>query len=338
MSAPSAHLGAAMFLVVIATSCALGGTVRAQNIPGGPEGNNGGLNGSLSRSDLERLGGAHGDDSTEDSKDPEKARANAKAQSEKLLKALEISCEVSDARLVVAGTRRHAAGGKPVEARVYEAACGGAMGYLLETQGTENPIGISCLSAEEARAADVAKGTDPGFSCTLPDNKDVYALVTSLIATGAGASCAVSTLQFFGRSASTRTEYTEVVCKNGEGFLLRTALPGSQAKTSVMSCSDAAKQGIKCRLSDGGPVESPVTLDTFKGALARHGVSCRIDQIRMIGQEEHLKRYVVEYRCADQPAGMIAFLPLGGNTNPYEAIDCSAAASRSLACKFTSAN
>jgi hypothetical protein len=58
----------------------------------------------------------------------------------------------------------------------------------------------------------------------------------------------------------------------------------------------------------------------------------------MIGQEEHLKRYVVEYRCADQPAGMIAFLPLGGNTNPYEAIDCSAAASRSLACKFTSAN
>jgi len=81
-----------------------------------------------------------------------------------------------------------------------------------------------------------------------------------------------------------------------------------------VSCADAAKQGIKCRLTDAGPVEIPVTLETFKSALAQHGVSCSIAQIRMIGQETHLKRYVVEYRCADQPAGMIAYLPLEGNT------------------------
>jgi hypothetical protein len=84
-------------------------------------------------------------------------------------------------------------------------------------------------------------------------------------------------------------------------------------------------------LTDGGPADNEPTLDTLKEALAQH-VSCKIDPIRLVGQEEHLKRYVVEYHCADQPAAGIAFLPLPGNTNPYESIDCAAGAIRGIAC------
>jgi hypothetical protein len=55
----------------------------------------------------------------------------------------------------------------------------------------------------------------------------------------------------------------------------------------------------------------------------------------MIGQEDHLKRYVVEYRCADQSAATVAFLPLEGNTNPYESIDCKTAKSEhGVTCEF----
>jgi hypothetical protein len=308
--------------------------VLAQNAPGTHQ-ENGGLNGSLTRGDLEKLSGDHPQDSSADaaSQTPQ-ARAKAKAQSEKLLSALQFSCDVSDAQLVVSGTRKPAAGGRAIGTNVYEAACRGAMGYLLESQGTENPVAISCLSAEEARAADVAKGRTPGFYCKLPENKDVYATVASLIAANAGAACDVTNVQLFGRSASSQSEYSEVVCKDGKGFLLGTALPGARSKTTAMSCADAAKQGIKCRLTDAGPVQTPVTLETFKSALAQHGVSCNIEQIRMIGQETHLKRYVVEYRCADQPTGMIAFLPLEGNTNSYETSDCSSAASLDIVCSF----
>jgi len=330
------HINAAIGAAVIGMIGVLNAPVLAQNPPGIHQ-DNGGLNGSLSRGDLEKLSGDHQQD-TDAPKDPVLARAKAKSQSEPLIKALQLSCDVSDAQLVVAGTRRPATGKKEVETRVYEVACSGGMGYLLETQGTEKPVGISCLSAELARAADVAKGKEPGFFCKLPGNKDVYAMVSSLIATGAGSPCAVSTLQLFGRSESTQSEYTEVVCKDGKGFLLRTALPGSQAKTTVSSCADAAKQGIKCRLTDGGPIETPVTLETFKGALAQHGVSCNIAQIRMIGQEEHLKRYVVEYRCADQPSGMVVFIPLQGNANPFESMDCTVAANQQVPCQFTSPN
>ncbi len=323
----SSHCMGAVILVAVT------GIAHAQNAPGTHQ-DNGGINGSLSREDLEKLGGDHAGDANVPQATAA-ARAKAKSQSEALVNNLQLSCDVNAAELVVEGTRKPASGGKPIETRVYEVACTQGMGYLLETQGTEQPIAISCLNAEETRADDAAKGKTPEFFCKLPANKDVYATVASIIAAGGGAGCAVGNVKLFGHSELTRSEYNEVACKDGKGYLLRTALPGSRAKTLVTSCSEAAKQGIKCRLTDAGPIDLPVTLDTFKGVLAQHGVSCNIGPIRLIGQEDHLKRYVVEYRCADQPGGMVAFLPLEGNTNPYEAMDCrAAAAAHSVTCKF----
>ena len=303
-----------------------------------PEGgqDNGGLNGSMSHADLERLYGEHKQDASADTaRTTAAARAKAKEQAGKLLATLHLSCDISDASLVVSGTQRPASGGREVDTRVYEVACGGKMGYLLETQGTVKPLAISCLAAEEARAQDVAKGRQPGFYCKLPENRDVYALLSALIGAGTGAQCSVQRLQYFGRSESTQSEYSEVACADGKGFLLRTALPGTGAENAVMSCDDAARQGLKCRLTEATPAaqsEGPVTSETFKAALAQHGVSCKIDQVRMIGQEDHRKRYVVEYRCTDPPGGGVAFIPLQGNSNPYEALDCAEAAVEAIPC------
>jgi hypothetical protein len=154
---------------------------------------------------------------------------------------------------------------------------------------------------------------------------------------GSGVSCAVRDNRWFGRSTSSPMEYSEIVCDDGRGFLLRTALPGSHAETSVVSCADAARQGIKCRLTDPGPLEPTVTPDTFKGALAKNGVSCRIDQLREVGQEDIHRRYVVEYLCADQRNAMVAFVPLAGNDNPFETMPCAAAVSRGVVCTLSPA-
>jgi hypothetical protein len=329
------HLRAVAIAALLGGFPAFTAIVFAQGAPGIHE-DNSGLNGSLTHDDIQKIGGDKSESSPSQTREAAQARAKAKAESEELLKALQLSCEVNDAQVVVAGTSKPASGGKEIDTRVYEVACTGGMGYVLERQGSTKPMAISCLTAEEARAADVAKGKPAGFFCKLPENVNVYGMVASMIASGTGASCTVRDLQLFGRSESTQSDYSEVACKDGKGFLLRMPLPGSQAESVVMSCSDAAKKGIKCRLTDAGPVEAPITLDTFKDALAQHGVSCRIDQIRMIGQEDNRKRYVVEYRCADQPAAMVAFIPLQGNANPYEAIDCSDAIARGVGCTFTS--
>lgn len=310
--------------------CGVNAPIHAQNAPGTHQ-DNSGLNGSLSREDLQKLSG----DRKNEPKDTPEMRARAKTQSVALLESLKISCEASDAKLLVAGTIRSKSTAKEVEARVYEVACNHAMGYLLETQGKETPIAISCLSAEEARAVDVAKGKEPSFFCRLPGNADVHAWVSSMIVENTGAQCTVDKLQLFGRSASTHTEYSEVACTEGNGFMLRMAQPGFDAKPVVMSCREAARQNIKCKLTDPGPVDAPVTTETLKEALARNGVTCSIAQIRVVGQEEHLKRYVVEYLCADQATGKVAFVPLPGNTNPFESEDCAAArADRDVACSL----
>jgi hypothetical protein len=312
--------------------CSMNAPAHAQNAPGTHQ-DNSGLNGSLSREDLQKLGGDH----KNEPKDSPEMRAKAKAQTVALLESLKISCDAGDAKLIVSGTIRSKSTGKEVDARVFEVACNHAMGYLLETQGKETPIAISCLSAEETRAADVAKGREPSFYCKLPGNADVHALVSSMIAESTGAQCTVVKLQLFGRSESTHTEYSEVACSDGGGFMLRVAQPGYDAKTVVMSCREAAQQNIKCKLTDPGPVDAPVTAEALKEALARNGVSCSIAQIRVVGQEQHLKRYVVEYLCADQATGKVAFVPLPGNTNPFESEDCTAAlADRNVACSLAS--
>jgi uncharacterized Zn-binding protein involved in type VI secretion len=306
--------------------------VWAQKMPGGNYGNNSGANGSMSREEIERLGGpTDKQGSTAAQATSPAARAKARLQSDKLAKALQLSCEVSDARLVVAGQAK--VNGKEVDSTVYEVACGNGAGYLIEAQGQERPVGISCLAAEGARAADAAQGKETKFVCSLPQNKDVKVIAAALMK-GAGTSCGVREVRWFGRSTTTESEYSEIVCDDSRGFLLRTAAPGAATPTQVFGCADAAKQGLKCRLTDSGPSDDSPTLDTFKEALARNGVTCNIERIRQIGQEQVRKRYVIEYACAGQSTGTVAFVPLAGNSNAYESMDCKAAVLRSIACQF----
>jgi hypothetical protein len=324
MSLPHPNIAGSIALIGIL--CVASGTANAQHdTPGGYPQDNGRLNGSISHEDLEKLNGDH--------KDVPPGRAKAQAAAEALLKTLQISCTVSNAALLVSGTVQAKPGAKEAEAHVYEVACTEGMGYILETQGSGPPVGISCVHAEDARAMDVAKGAKPGYVCTLPENKDVYAYVARLIQSGKGAACTVKDLQWFGKT--THSDYSEAVCKEGGGYLVETPQPGSQEPTTVMSCVEAAERGIKCRLTDAGPVKAPITPDTLRAALAKNGVSCKIDDLRLVGQEEVRKRYVVEYRCADQSASMVAFVPLEGNTSLYDALDCATAAKSGVTCTLS---
>jgi len=55
----------------------------------------------------------------------------------------------------------------------------------------------------------------------------------------------------------------------------------------------------------------------------------------VVGQENVLKRYVVEFQCPQQPKGLVAFIPLNGNTAKFETLDCKAAAKKGVTCQLT---
>jgi len=282
-------------------------------------------NGILSQDDVAKINGLG-------NRKSEKAKAQAQEESAKLAKAINLACELIDAEFVGAGTINE--NGKTRDLKVYEISCGNGMGYFLESRGSQQPIAVSCFAADATHAADIAKGTKSDFYCQIPANKDVKAMAASLM-TMSGTTCTVSELRWFGLSESGQTEYAEVACGDNKGYLLKTPRSGPTALASVMSCQEAAKYGMKCRLTDGGRVSAPVSQQALRDALKQNGVNCEPMQMRVVGRESESRRYVVELQCPQQPKGLIAFIPLDGNTNKFETLDCPAAAEQEIPCQLT---
>ena len=251
--------------------------------------------------------------------------ANATA----LAKSMPLSCEVTEAILAAEGPAT--LDGKTVDTKTYEAACTNGMGYFLISQEPGKPDGFSCFAADATRAADVAAGRAPGAVCQLPPDVDVKtAMAAVLLRTGTN--CTVRDLRSVGVNRATRTEFNEVACTDGKGYILKTALPGSVAPPFVVDCHTSGMQGLPCTLTSS----AIVTVQTFKDALAAHNVPCTASDsnVRAVGQQNGSKRYVVEFRCPEQPKGLVAFIPLNGNTAPFEALNCAAAAKKGAACRL----
>jgi hypothetical protein len=258
-------------------------------------------------------------------------KAQALIEATALVKSIALPCAVSDANQVAAGPET--VNGKTLNTKTYEAACDSGLGYLLVSQEPEKPYGFSCFAADAQRAMAASKGEPVPIACTLPIDADTKLMATSVLA-HLGVSCQANGIRWMGQSAKSHVEFTEIACSDGKGYVLVSAMPGSSAALADMSCEDAAKRGIMCKLTNSGP--PPLTLQTFKDALAQHGITCDAANLRAIGQETALKRHVVEFQCPQYPKGLVAFIPLDGNTAPFETMDCAKAAKeRHIVCKLT---
>jgi len=298
-----------------------GGLLHAQE-----GGTNHGCNGPCDSPQLQQFSWdrdlSHTPDALREAKSWDKAAA--KGESEKLIESLSLPCEVTAAERV----------GGDKDVKVYEVACRSGVGYFLMSQPRKKAQAISCLAAEAARAADVAKGAKPSaFSCKLGGATDTKGMAAAVLK-GTNTACDVSDYRWMGVSSSSGTEYSEVSCANGHGYVLEVPGVGKLASVVVVDCQEAIRAGIKCSLT---AVAMPVTLQTFRDALKDHAVDCAPAQVRYIGRESLGQRYVVEVQCPQQPKGLVAFIPLQGNPKPFETLDCSAAAARSVQCTLTAA-
>jgi hypothetical protein len=257
-------------------------------------------------------------------------KETALKESRKLIEALSLPCELSDAER--SGGGKVKVSDKMLDVSVYEVACSSGSGYFLVSQPPENSLAVSCFAADAVRAQDIANGVKPDeFYCTLPGNKDVKTMAASMLQ-GAGTTCDVSNYRWVGTSTIDGKEYSEVGCSDGAGYILEVPKTGRTAQVSVVGCQDAVKEGVKCTLT---AVTMPVTLQTFRDAISEHAVDCTPAQIRYVGRETKGRRYVVELQCPQQPNGLVAFVPLEGNPKPFEALDCPAAVARAVKCTLS---
>jgi hypothetical protein len=318
MSQPAA----AVFIALIAVA-GLGRAVPAQAGPAPdpvPKSLSSGFGAPINRMDMLKI-----DDVSE------RDRARARQEASELLATLQLPCEASEAALVGRGTAD--VGGTPGAVKVYEVACSHHVGYLLLAQGSQPPVAMTCFAADARHAADSARGDAASPVCRLALNQDLKAMATA-IATAAGRPCVVGSLRWFGRDASTHLDYSEIACADGQGYLLKVPEAGPAAEVTMLSCQDAARQGLKCHLTDTGPVAAPVTLQTFRDALQANAVHCAPAQLRMIGRESVSRRYVVEVQCPEQPHGLVAFIPVEDPAGRFETVDCAAALEHGVHCQY----
>jgi hypothetical protein len=296
-----------------------GGLLHAQD-----SGTNHGCNGPCDSPQLQQFSWdrdlSHSPDALREAKSWDKAAV--KGESAKLIEALSLPCELAAAERV----------GGDKDVKIYEVACRSGVGYFLRSQPRKQAQAISCFAVEAARAADVAQGAKPsGFSCRLSGATDTKGMAAAVLK-GASTACDVSDYRWMGVSSTSGKEYSEVSCANGHGYVLEIPTTGTLAPVAVVDCQDAIKTGLKCNLT---AVTVPVTLQTFRDALKDHAVDCAPAQMRYVGRESLGQRYVVELQCPQQPKGLVAFIPLQGNPKPFETLDCSAAATRSVQCTLT---
>lgn len=253
-----------------------------------------------------------------DGRSIEELLAQDKNDASALVSSLRLQCTVTDAILVAMDEK--------AKTRTYEVSCQNGPGYfLVKGEPAAGPEGFTCFAADAAREADIAAHRQPAVTCGLPENSNSRTVVVSILA-GARKACDVKDLKWRGQSAT--TDFVEAACQDGSGFIVRSPLPGSQAPVRIDGCVESGRSGLACRLTESDPM-----ITASKDALRQHGVPCAVDAVRIIGHEAVKRRRVVEFLCpAQQPNGLVAFIPVEGSTAPFEAIDCRAAARRQAVC------
>ncbi len=260
-------------------------------------------------------------------------------------KSAQISCEVADAEWL--GSGKVNVKGADVAATKYEVICGNGMGYLLTTQDPNPAAAHTCFEADASRAAAAAKGQQFADVCA----QDVKAMGTEVLRKAGNTTCTVSNLQWYGQNIASKTEYSEVKCADGAGYMVVTGMPGNMSAPQVLGCADSAARGVKCAMTQvagaSGPAPASLTasyndgkptLDTFKLFIAGKNIKCAASNVRAIGKENKAKRHVVEFQCPEYPRGLVAFIPLDDSTAPFQSMDCDAAKKIGAICKYTTPN
>lgn len=193
-----------------------------------------------------------------------------------------IPCQVSGAAWV-GGTKADKKTNTP-ERNLYEVACGGQMGYMIQADvggaGAVQPF--SCLESLS------------GVPCKLPENQASLQLLQSALGKN-GTNCDVDKVRLIGQVPSAQAIYLEALCKQGVGYVVKTTMPldlSKPVKAEDCLIYDIATTNVKCTL-----VDQPTRLmivDKYV-ADAKLPAPCTVKDRRFIGP---LRDGTVAYEAA----------------------------------------
>ncbi|HWE44662.1 MAG TPA: hypothetical protein VG407_01430 [Caulobacteraceae bacterium] len=205
----------------------------------------------------------------------------------------------------------------------YEVSCGDQGGYFItvDTKGAPTGNPVSCLQ----------QTTDPTkWPCKLTTKAQAVAGIAAM-AKPYDEQCQASDARFVGRDTSSKSDYYEVACSNKAGFMLE-ANGGKGVR--VLDCLSARSIGGGCTMTDTTKLAQAAG-SGFAATLQKNGVPCTATDTSIYGKDKRTNRDIVEFKCPEQPFGVVAVIPGAGSTGKFDHYDCLGAAERALDCQLT---
>ncbi|MFI4973810.1 MAG: hypothetical protein ACHP84_04635 [Caulobacterales bacterium] len=208
---------------------------------------------------------------------------------------------------------------------VYEVACSGGSGYILKTSSPPN------LSSPASMITCLAFDPTNTVSCKLTTTAVALAAVDTL-AGQSGKDCQVKDRRYI-LTTNDGSNYYEVACQNGKGYVLVQAAAG--ALTRTIDCADADFVAGGCTLTNAR--QAQVEEAKLYSRLARNaGFQCDVSKYAVFPTNTPGKE-TVELTCSNRSDGAIAIFP-AVETSPAEIYDCAHSELVGYRCAFSPAS
>ncbi|HYG26381.1 MAG TPA: hypothetical protein VD906_05705 [Caulobacteraceae bacterium] len=223
------------------------------------------------------------------------------------------TCDVDRARYIGQGQKN----------TYFEVACKGGAGYVVVTtwppDATAEVQMNTCLVYEQGNT----------LFCELTDRAAQLAPVNALVA-NSGKSCNIKDRRYILTSSKDASNYYEVACDNGHGYVVQEAANGSL--TRILDCVSADFIGGGCTMTDSRAALTEQSA-LYTRLAGQAGFKCDVEKYATLpttGPGE-----VIELACKNRPDGAIAIFSAGGAGQIY---DCVRSELEGYRCSFTKQN
>jgi hypothetical protein len=208
--------------------------------------------------------------------------------------------------------------GPTPDKQVYEVACQNGQGLVLLV-----PIAGGAPEIDNCLAYSGGAGA---IKCTLttPD-QEIAPLDT--IAASSGKCAAVESKRYV-LTTTDGSDYFEVACADGKGYMLQVDHTGKLADT--IACAEAFEIGGGCTLTDAR--QALTQQNALYSNLAKEaGFNCAVSKYALFPTTDPSKD-VVEMACSDRPDGGVGIFPAHG---PKQVFDCLRSQDEGYKCSYT---
>ncbi|ESQ83385.1 hypothetical protein AEAC466_14140 [Asticcacaulis sp. AC466] len=211
-------------------------------------------------------------------------------------------CEINNARVIGSTSS-----GALIDR--YEVGCTGRAGGIVDYAQ------LGQTAPTEFKSCILLEGSNSACQYTT---KDQMMEPLKAVAKVADADCQVNNARFVGVNTAGDGYYYEFGCANKAGFIVATKTDNTVDR--IVPCAAAAGLG-GCKFTDTGAAMADAKGE-YSTQLTKGGFPCTVEDYNVVGTQEQTKRDYIEFKCQQQPWGLIGFVPQPGSTSSLKLSDC----------------